>query len=344
MRCMALAQAWCENGGTGLMLSCECPSPLLEKLGKNITFQFLDVVPGSNDDAIATVSIARQFGASWVVVDGGRFRSDYREILGREGLKVLMIDDIGLDASHTNVVLNQNLHAAPEMYPGQPRLLLGPHYALLRRCFRTFVAGQKAGKDKDCRLLVLFGGSDHAKLTEYFIDLAPRLSSSFDEIVIVVGGGNPRLQEILSKPRNPRIIVKHDVTDMASEIARADLVVSSAGSTVWELCALSAPMILVAASNMEVASAKRMAEKGAAIYVGDSTNIDDDYLISVIAGMATNPVRRKELGFHAGQLVDGAGALRVCSYIRQKHNSDSITADSHYALSARDGLFVPDDL
>ena len=327
IRCMALAQAWCENGGAGLILSCECPSSLLVTHDKNIAFRSLDVVPGSNDDAFATVGLAKHIEASCVVVDGGRFRSGYREIISREGLKVLMIDDTGLDASHANVVLNQNLHAASEMYPGHPKLLLGPRYALLRRCFWPSKAQQRVDKDKGCRLLVLFGGSDPVKLTERFIDLAPKLPLSFNEIVIVVGGGNPRLQEILLRQMESRIIVKYNITDMASEIAQADLVVSSAGSTIWELCSLSTPMVLVAALDMEVASAKLMAEMGAAIYVGAGADIDDDSLLSAIVDMASDHVRRKELGFRAGQVVDGAGALRVCSYIRQECNLDPITAD-----------------
>ena len=83
-----------------------------------------------------------RLGADWVVVDGYHLGSDYQRALKEGGARVLVIDDHAhLDRYHADVLLNQNL-GAPDYRDRAPgaRLLIGPHYALLRREFRDVPA------------------------------------------------------------------------------------------------------------------------------------------------------------------------------------------------------------
>ena len=138
MRCLALAQALQDDGGSATFVMAS-GSPGLEarvKLEK-IEVQQIAAKPGSTDDAVKTAELAKQIGAAWVVVDGYQFGALYQKTIKASGLRLLFIDDNGhADHYYADLILNQNIHAHEDMYASKERhskLLLGTRSALLRR-------------------------------------------------------------------------------------------------------------------------------------------------------------------------------------------------------------------
>ncbi|MDP8237688.1 MAG: hypothetical protein P9X24_01240, partial [Candidatus Hatepunaea meridiana] len=95
MRCLALAQAWQDNGGDVVYASVRLPTAIQERL----TAESIKVLPIETDDlesdADRTVDIAKDLSAEWVVVDGYKFNFDYYRRLKSAGLRILQIDDNG---------------------------------------------------------------------------------------------------------------------------------------------------------------------------------------------------------------------------------------------------------
>src|SRR5580692_11445116 len=118
MRCLALAQGWRHAGGEVIFALAES-TPAVDRLLRSEGFSVtrIEDVPGSLVDARSTLEIARACGADWFVVDGYQFDADYQKQL-QSFRPVLAIDDNGqLDYYAAELVLNQNAHACPEMYP-----------------------------------------------------------------------------------------------------------------------------------------------------------------------------------------------------------------------------------
>src|SRR5215211_6709934 len=119
MRCLALAQALGdEQGRRTVFLMADPPGAFAERAAPDgIPVAALEAAPGGEEDAAATLALAAQHGAEWVVVDGYHFDGGYQRALVAGGARVLAFDDHGHAGTyHADLVLNQNLGAGPEPY------------------------------------------------------------------------------------------------------------------------------------------------------------------------------------------------------------------------------------
>ncbi|HET6222460.1 MAG TPA: UDP-2,4-diacetamido-2,4,6-trideoxy-beta-L-altropyranose hydrolase, partial [Dongiaceae bacterium] len=196
MRCLALAQAWREEGGRALFTAATLAPALRRRLADE-GFDCLEIPAprGGADDLSATIAAARANGVAAVVVDGYRFAPAYRQSLRDAGFKVAAVDDNDeIGACVDDLVINQNCHASEALYPDRApynRLLLGTDYALLRREFREWQGPPRQLPPVARHVLVTLGAADPDNVTARVIDgLAPVLPVG-TEATIVIGGSNP---------------------------------------------------------------------------------------------------------------------------------------------------------
>ena len=94
MRCLALALALRERGVVPVMASAECPEALVERIrSAGVRVVRMDEEVGSAEDAAATLRIAREEGAEWVLTDGYRFDLAYQRALRGGRVRLAVIDD-----------------------------------------------------------------------------------------------------------------------------------------------------------------------------------------------------------------------------------------------------------
>src|SRR5258707_5801221 len=90
MRCLALAQAWQDSGGRAVFASAmTSPGPELRLRSEGIETVPLPVEPGSAEDAMRTIDLAREMEARWVVADGYHFGADYQRAVKNASQKLL---------------------------------------------------------------------------------------------------------------------------------------------------------------------------------------------------------------------------------------------------------------
>jgi UDP-2,4-diacetamido-2,4,6-trideoxy-beta-L-altropyranose hydrolase len=192
MRCLALAQGWQDAGGHAIFaMATEVPNLEGRLKSEGVEVVHLAVKPGSSDDAIATGNLAREIGAAWVVVDGYRFTADYQRRIKDSEMRLLFVDDYGhTDRYYADVVLNQNRHAHEGLYVKREphtRLLLGTHYALLRREFLRWQGWQREIPPVARRMLVTMGGGDPDNVTLKVILALNQMDLPELEVNVVVG-------------------------------------------------------------------------------------------------------------------------------------------------------------
>src|SRR5690625_894940 len=158
---------------------------------------------GSLMDAWNTIAIAREAGAKWVAIDGYHFDSTFQKTLKDEGFQVLVMDDFGHASFYwADLVVNQNSSTVASWYKSRSdstRLLLGPNYLLLRKEFIT----RRGLKERErpspgaLNLLVTFGGSDPANLTETVLTVLAKADlPNVGQIIVLVGDANPHLARL----------------------------------------------------------------------------------------------------------------------------------------------------
>jgi UDP-2,4-diacetamido-2,4,6-trideoxy-beta-L-altropyranose hydrolase len=252
MRCLALAQAWQDDGGKVVFAMARSTPALDERIrAEHVEIFHLEATAGGSKDATLTGQLAHSRHADWVVVDGYQFDEAYQCNVTRGGLKLLFVDDFGHCTHYfADLVLNQNAQASERAYRNREsyaRVLLGARYAMLRREFALWRTVPREFNATGQRILVTMGGSDPDNVTERAIQALQLLDLNDLEIRILVGNSNPHLPSLerAVKQSAKAICLIRDARNIPELMAWADLAISAAGSTCWEMCLLGLPSILV---------------------------------------------------------------------------------------------------
>ncbi|HZW30749.1 MAG TPA: UDP-2,4-diacetamido-2,4,6-trideoxy-beta-L-altropyranose hydrolase [Isosphaeraceae bacterium] len=318
MRCLALAQAWHDAGGSCVFLAAELPAALEDRLAtEGMPVRRVRAEPGSAADAEQTARLARATGAAWVVVDGYGFGTSFQRALKQAGLWVLAHDDYGhCDHYHADLVLNQNLHAEEAPYRRREpstRLLLGTDYVLLRREFLAYGDWERAIPGVGRKVLVTLGGADPENITERVIPALGMVPIEGLEAVVVVGGSNPHLNALRGTVARSglRCELRVNVSDMAGLMAWADAAVTAGGSSVWELARLGVPALGIGRAPQETQLLRGAAARGMVIDLGFHRDVTPELIAVRLARLLRDPAERARLSQTSRRMVDGMGPRRV---------------------------------
>ena len=316
MRCLALAQVWQDAGGDVVFALARTIPAVEERLrSERVEIVHLKTSASAQDAAqVADLAHARQ--ASWVVVDGYEFDAEYQRHLKNSGLKVLFVDDNGHAAHYfADIVLNQNAHASEDLYASREtstRLLLGPSYAMLRREFRPWRNWKREIAPVGRKVLVMMGGSDPSNITGRVINALRLVTVERLETTAVVGGSNSQAESLeKTVDRFEALHLVRNASNMPELMAWADVAVSAAGTTAWELAFMGVPSLLLVVAEHQSPVAEALAMNAAGINLGDSSDMEDQDIAEIAGDLLRNATRRKQMSDNGTRLVDGDGARRV---------------------------------
>lgn len=319
MRCLAIAQEWKRRGGEVVFVTHCAFESLAGRIESSIGPPVrLGSHHPSPSDLENTLAIVERQG--WVVVlDGYHFDAAYERALRALGALVLTIDDEGeRQKVEANLLLNQNIEAPNLDYRLPPGgvALLGTRYALLRREFTEPTRKERIHPETATNVLVTMGGADpdnHTLTVLRALDRVCNLVEGNIAVTVIVGAANSHKAVLEQKIRKTRCNVDlvSDVSDMPRRMADADVVVSAAGTTVWELCYLGVPSLVVVVADNQIGIARGTAAVGAVVNLGVASDLEVDSMASVISEVLTDKGRRIVLSRNAAALVDGKGAVRT---------------------------------
>jgi UDP-2,4-diacetamido-2,4,6-trideoxy-beta-L-altropyranose hydrolase len=323
-RCLALAQGWQDAGGKATFLMAQSTSSIRARLAaENCKIIPISAPPGGNEDADLTNEYSSRMEAEWLVVDGYVFGGRYQEQLRNHQRKLLCVDDAGsCDRYVADMVLNQNVTASENDYPHcRPgtQLLLGPSFCLLRREFGLWRKWQRKISALGRNVLVTLGGSTPAEAGVRVLESLGGVSIEGFRAVFVVGGSSVDVAALESCAAKfpEKISLRRDVSNMPELMAWADLAISAAGSTCWELCLLGLPSILLDVADNQIPIAIELERRGGALYAGNGNCVSPNELANTIENLLLSQQTRESMSHHSRQLVDGRGAERVVSAMRE---------------------------
>lgn len=321
MRTLALGQE-CMAAGikptfclarTTAALNARLVSEQLEVLAINAT-------PGGDDDAAETIKLARHLGAAWVVADGYHFGAAWQNRIKAAGeVSLLVFDDYG-HASHyfADVVLNQNLGACAELYAHKEdftRVLLGTRYVQLRREFSRWREWTRDVHGVARRILVTMGGSDPHNVTGAVLSALAALPAL--EVEVVIGGSNPHLNALQSQAAelSASVNLNVDERDMGKLMAAADIAISAAGTTSWELAFMSLPNVIITLAENQVDIAAALAAERVSVNLGMYSDVSAERIRDAVGTLLNNESARQRMGRRGRELVDGRGGERAVRHL-----------------------------
>ncbi len=312
MRCLALAQAWQDAGGTVSLAVAELPDALSPRLtAEGVSLSRIHAAPGGLEDAAETIAQAHRLRADWVVVDGDRFDSNFLETVRAAGFRVLLIDDFAdRDAFPADLIVNPNLDDDEEPYRKQGAtapLLMGPSYILLRREFRQGT-GTKETRQTGNKILVTLGGSDPENLTPKIADALTQWSDL--EVTVIVGAGYDKADELrMLKASNLRVVF--NPANMVEFMKDSDQAIIAAGGTLWELLSMGCAVLSYSRNVVQARVVQALSRRGVVVDMGETRDFDPAKLLVSVKELVDSRMARERMASSGRALVDGLGATRI---------------------------------
>jgi len=322
MRCLALAQAWQDDGGDVVFVMAQTLPALVERL-ETERFGVVCLNNGTfGQDATQFLDVARAKRASWIVLDGYHFHPEYQQAIKGANLNLLLLDDGGQAKRYfADLVLDQNFRVAPVTYESREpstRLLVGTSYAMLRREFFS-LRNQKRDSPRVARkILITMGGSDADNLTLGVMRLLVQIKEL--EVVAVVGDGNPHLQVLkrCASESAAEVRIVKNVMNMAELMAWADLAIIAAGGTLWELLCVGCPVLSFARNSLQAGILSSLDRSQVVHFLGYAKAFNRSVLATTIGDVVSDPLRRARMSERGRNMIDGRGAERVCKILQEK--------------------------
>jgi UDP-2,4-diacetamido-2,4,6-trideoxy-beta-L-altropyranose hydrolase len=318
MRCLAVAEAWQDAGGTVSFAVAELPDALLPRVtAEGASLRRVHAPPGSIEDARETVAQAHRLSADWVMIDGDRFRSDFLATVRAAGFRVLLIDDFAdRESFPADLIVNPNLDDDEEPYRTRgatARLLMGPSYVLLRREFRQTVEKREVRQTGN-RILVTLGGSDPENLTPKIADSLAHCSDL--DVTVIAGAGYHRLAK-LQKLNASNLRIVFNPANIVQFMKNSDQAIIAAGGTLWELLFMGCTVLSYSRNTVQTRVVHDLSHRGVVVDMGETRHFDPATLAVSVKELVDSRVWRERLTKLGRMLVDGLGAIRVVEGAQQ---------------------------
>ncbi|WP_188191025.1 PseG/SpsG family protein [Nonomuraea sp. SYSU D8015] len=303
----------CDAGvksGVGHLVRCVA---LAEELrGRGVDVLFLGAVHGSDwaraqlrERALPLVAaprtparlaaLAREFRLDAMVLDSYHLPAETGAVLRDAGLAVLAIVDGDPRGQEADLYLDQNLGAERRVLLSES--LTGARYVLLRDSVRWRTRAPRRDGAVP-RVLCFFGGTDSAGVVPAWADALRATGVPFEGTVVSpapFAAGGP-ITVIPPTDRLPELM------------AEADLVVTAAGSAIWELLYLGVPTALTWVADNQLIGYRELVGRGVAAGLGGAPGAE---AVAALARLLADPAAREEHGGRGRGLVDGKGRERV---------------------------------
>ncbi|HHL40441.1 MAG TPA: hypothetical protein ENJ37_08035 [Deltaproteobacteria bacterium] len=295
----------------------------LERSGiRNV--MLLDGGCDEEEDVIETVGILSAWGYRDLVIDLlDRSDAFYAALKERLATTTVILDNNVHKATPADLVINFSITQSACFYDPLPGCyLVGPRYAILGGAIAQRTP--PGVKESVSRIFVNQGGGDPYGLTSKTLKAVDGMFEGA-QVDVVVGGslGRATLAELEETKRElgggERYIFHSNISqqEVYDLMERADLALTAAGNTLYELSYFGVPSIVICHHPLHDTVARAFEQEGAVINLGEGNRLDEEVIACEALRVAGDLGLRKTLSRNMRRIVDGGGTARVARRIAE---------------------------
>lgn len=220
--------------------------------------------------------------------------------------------DFGRRVADLHIDANLDAELSFQPYFADERTILGVAGMQIRAAMRELDHTPRRAGLRVPRVLIVLGGTDPQDLTPHLV----RRFASHEGLHLTVicrpeveGDVIGRLSEVQRR----RVKVQHFTPDLPSLANSMDLVVTAAGTSVWDFAAAGIPMAIVAVTENQIKGYRAAEAHGLGFMLGEPPHTDIEHRIDQLAQILSDPQELEHYAEVGTNLVDGWGAWRVVS-------------------------------
>ncbi len=233
-------------------------------------------------------------------------------------IRIVSIHDLGLSPLPSDIVVDGSIlpstggfpRSDTSFYTGTSYLVMDPLYSLLHQ-------RKKRINEKIRSVAVILGGGDSGGCFVKVLE-GLRLWGKELEVVGFPGfayWGQKSLTEIDWHPLRFRWAGQSE--SVAKLTFRSDLAVTAGGISAFEALCTGTPVVALAVDGHQEITVSTLAHTGACLDLGRMDTFRPVQMRDAIAFLSDDRARRERISKRARRIVDGRGAERVCSIIRE---------------------------
>ena len=318
MRCLSIADAAREAGEEScFIVADENACGLLAERGYKYVVLNSDW-SDLNKETSRMVELISKENIKSLLVDSYKASYDYLKILN-EHTKVAYLDDLYKKAYPVSVVINYDACEEKKVYLNRysnlnTSVYYGYEYAPLRKEF-SGLKHATFNNPGEQNLLILSGGSD----PEHFIKNVLREIdvNDYKKVFAVCGRYSVDYVELLKTYMDSeRVEVLQNVSNLWEYMIKADVCISAAGNTAYELMASGTPTILYTMSKEQEPAAKTLSKNAGIIYTGSlkEEGVYEKIKIGLTDLMKEKAVLQQESD-RLKAIIDGNGSARIAKIL-----------------------------
>lgn len=273
------------------------------------------------DDAQAVVKLCRQYGIDVAVIDHYHGNANYQQILYQSGVHWLQFDGGTQSQFWADWVINPSAASKDCEYLSQkPRgkttFLLGPKYAFLRNEFGQWQPRAEFRKQVQ-KILLTFGGGDDRGATIFALEAMKALAPSIERVILISSASRsiPNIEKWLLKNPNIKSTFLIDNSEIAKNMADADLAITAGGMTLFETAAMGLPTLIIQIAENQLRNAQGWHKEGVAVDLGPIVDLNPTFLYRQVVELIQDVKRREKMSRCAKSLVDCLGTQRVAEIV-----------------------------
>lgn len=279
-----------------------------------------EVISPAVDEA-DLVSQCKQLGAEICVLDSYRFPTGMGSLLRSNGVTVAAFVDNYLLGQSADIFIDQNI-GAESFYGSLPdgsSLLAGTSFAVLRdRVVQLRPSTPKLHSVRpQPKVTAFFGGTDATGVAPLVAGLMAATELPFDMTIVAA---TEQIHEEISATAvlpHQRLNIIRPSNTLIDSIVDSDLVISAAGSSLWELACVGACVAAIEVVDNQSNSYSLSDEAGLIFGLGSRSAIEShpDDAIDKLREVLLNPTLRTDISQTCWNQVDGQGKKRIVDVI-----------------------------
>jgi UDP-2,4-diacetamido-2,4,6-trideoxy-beta-L-altropyranose hydrolase len=265
-------------------------------------------IAASIEQALAAL---REFHADVIILNKlGNTPADV-QALKQLGALVVTIDDAGAGAAAADLRINPLYHVADA--------ITVPGFVALREEFQRAHERERATAVCVSELLVMQGGSDTYGFSPMIVR-AVAAATVRPHCTVVAGPAFRHRKELLQAVAESDldVTVVENPTGLAELMTATDLAITAGGLTMFELCCVGTPSLVVCAERFEEETAGRLDAEGAVMNLGFGGDLRPEALTAAVETLSGDGDRRQRMSERGRALVDGRGCDRIVETIASR--------------------------
>ena len=234
------------------------------------------------------INILREYNPQIVINDILDTSAEYISTLKQEGYFVTNFEDLGEGTILADVVFD----ALYEHDIDEENVFTGHKYYILKDEF--YFQHPKIITQSVNNVLITFGGTDPNNFSKKVLDAI--LATNYEgRINVILGLGYSGVEDFVAQyESNPSVQIYQNVSNISEFMFKADIIFTSAGRTMYEICSIGVPTICLCQNDREMTHEFGSGKNGF-INLGLGEYVDSDEIINEFVGLVNDYDRRLEM-------------------------------------------------